>query len=77
MRLYNENGREGFSKSKVEVPTGCALFKNEIMLPPKAWAEEIYNLIHWEHYDGGHFAALEKPETLEKDIRLFVKKLKI
>ena len=22
MRLYNENGREGFSKSKVEVPTG-------------------------------------------------------
>tara|TARA_B100001027_G_scaffold210546_1_gene177809 strand:+ start:169 stop:1293 length:1125 start_codon:yes stop_codon:yes gene_type:complete len=77
MRLYNENGREGFSKSKVEVPTGCALFKNEIMLPPKAWAEEIYNLIHWEHYDGGHFAALEKPETLEKDIRLFVQKLKI
>ena len=77
MRLYNENGREGFSKSKVEVPTGCALFKNEIMLPPKAWAEEIYNLIHWEHYDGGHFAALEKPEILEKDIRLFVQKLKI
>ena len=77
MRLYNENGREGFSKSKVEVPTGCALFKNEIMLPPKVWAEEIYNLIHWEHYDGGHFAALEKPETLEKDIRLFVQKLKI
>ena len=77
IRLYNENGREGFSKSKVEVPTGCALFKNEIMLPPKAWAEEIYNLIHWEHYDGGHFAALEKPETLEKDIRLFVQKLKI
>jgi len=77
IRLYNENGREGFSKSKVEVPTGCALFKNEIMLPPKAWAEEIYNLIHWEHYDGGHFAALEKPETLERDIRLFVQKLKI
>ena len=77
MRLYNENGREGFSKSKVEVPTGCALFKNEIMLPPKAWAEEIYNLVHWEHYDGGHFAALEKPETLEKDIRLFAQKLKI
>ena len=77
MRLYNENGREGFTKSRVEVPTGCALFKNEIVLPPKAWAEEIYNLIHWKHYDGGHFAALEKPETLEKDIRLFVEKLRI
>ena len=77
MRLYNENGREGFSKSRINVPTGCALFKNEIMLPPKAWAKEIYNLIHWEHYDGGHFAALEKPEILEKDIRLFVQKLKI
>ena len=77
MRLYNENGREGFTKSRVDVPTGCALFKNEIVLPPKAWAEEIYNLIHWKHYDGGHFAALEKPETLEKDIRLFVQKLRI
>ena len=77
MRLYNENGREGFTKSKVDVPTGCALFKNEIVLPPKAWAEEIYNLIHWKHYDGGHFAALEKPETLEEDIRLFVHKLRI
>ena len=77
MRLYNENGREGFTKSRVYVPTGCALFKNEIVLPPKAWAEEIYNLIHWKHYDGGHFAALEKPETLEKDIRLFVQKLRI
>ena len=77
MRLYNENGREGFTKSRVEVPTGCALFKNEIVLPPKAWAEEIYNLIHWKYYDGGHFAALEKPETLEKDIRLFVEKLRI
>ena len=77
MRLYNENGREGFTKSRVDVPTGCALFKNEIVLPPKAWAEEIYNLIHWKHYDGGHFAALEKPEALEKDIRLFVQKLRI
>ena len=47
------------------------------MIPPKKWAEEIYNLIQWNVYDGGHFAALEKPEILAKDLEDFVDKLEI
>jgi pimeloyl-ACP methyl ester carboxylesterase len=52
-----------------------AIFKKDIMLPPRAWAENIYNIVQWNEYDGGHFAALEKPEILAKDICAFIEKL--
>jgi len=54
-----------------------AIFKKDIMLPPKAWAENIYNIVQWNEYDGGHFAALEKPMQLAKDINLFIQKLNL
>ena len=51
-----------------------AIFKRDIMLPPRVWAEKIYNVVQWNEYDGGHFAAMEKPLQLSKDINLFVDK---
>ena len=77
LKLYKENGDFGFSFNKISVPTAGAIFKKDIMIPPKKWAEEIYNLIQWNVYDGGHFAALEKPEILAKDLEDFVDKLEI
>ena len=77
LKLYKENGDFGFSFNKISVPTAGAIFKKDIMIPPKKWAEEIYNLIQWNVYDGGHFAALEKPEILAKDLEDFVAKLEI
>ena len=46
-----------------------------IMIPPKIWAEKIYNVVQWNEYDGGHFAAMEKPEVLAEDIVNFISKL--
>jgi pimeloyl-ACP methyl ester carboxylesterase len=54
-----------------------AIFKKDIMLPPKVWAENIYNIVQWNEYDGGHFAALENPKDLAQDINQFISKLKI
>ena len=54
-----------------------AVFKRDLIAPPRAWAEEIYDVVQWNIYDGGHFAALEQPESLSKDIIEFIKKLKI
>ena len=45
------------------------------MIPPKIWAEKIYNLVQWNEYDGGHFAAMEKPKELANDIVNFANKL--
>ena len=74
-RLYRENGDLGFSFEKIAQPMAGAIFKRDLIAPPKAWAEKIYNVVQWNMHDGGHFAALEKPEVLAKDILEFIDKL--
>ena len=67
-----QGGGTGGSTSRIEVPTGCAIFPREIMRPPRAWAEAIYNVTRWtEMPRGGHFAALEQPELFVDDVRAF------
>ena len=76
-RIYKANGQFGFSFNPVKAPFAGAVFSNEIIKPPRAWAEEIYNVIQWNKFEGGHFAANENPEILAKDVIDFVKKLKL
>jgi microsomal epoxide hydrolase len=57
---------------RVEVPTGCAVFPGELLKMPRAWAEQLYNVVHYERYDrGGHFAAMEEPDLFVADVRKF------
>ena len=60
---------------RVEVPTAAALFPKEYLeWPPKSYVERIYNVKRWTKMPrGGHFAALEQPDLLVKDIVLFAK----
>jgi len=60
---------------RVEVPTAAALFPKEYLeWPPKSYAERIYNIQRWTKMPkGGHFAALEQPDLLVKDIVSFKK----
>jgi len=60
---------------RVEVPTAAALFPKEYLeWPPKSYVERIYNVQRWTKMPrGGHFAALEQPDLLVKDIVLFAK----
>ena len=56
----------------VESPTGVAVFKEEVVLMPRKWADNYYNLRHWtEMNSGGHFAPMEEPKALVRDIRKF------
>ena len=63
---------------RVETPTGCALFPRELLAwPPRSYVERVYNVTHWtEMPRGGHFAALEEPELLIRDIRAFARPLR-
>jgi pimeloyl-ACP methyl ester carboxylesterase len=76
-RLYKENGDFGFSFENIKQPMAGAVFERDLIAPPRAWAEEIYNVVQWNSHKGGHFAALEEPETLATDILEFIKKLNI
>jgi microsomal epoxide hydrolase len=62
---------------KVTAPTAYAEFPREILHPPRAWAERVYNIRRWTRMSaGGHFAALEEPEALAADIRAFFRELR-
>jgi pimeloyl-ACP methyl ester carboxylesterase len=61
----------------VRVPTAYASFPREILHPPRAWAERVYDIRRWTAMPaGGHFAALEEPEALAADIRAFFRDLR-
>lgn len=61
----------------VEVPTGVAVFPEEIIHMPRRWAERYYNLQRWTVMPaGGHFAPMEEPERLVEDIRAFFRPLR-
>ena len=57
----------------LSIPLGFSWFPKEICPVPKAWVERTGNLVwHREHERGGHFAALERPEVLLRDVEEFV-----
>ncbi len=79
-RLYYESSHSQnnmFADGRIETPTGAAMFPGELYQPPRAWAAEQYNIVHWTHQTaGGHFAALEAPELLADDLRDFFRPLR-
>jgi microsomal epoxide hydrolase len=74
-RLYYECHRSGVNRPpnpRISVPTGAAIFPREVIRPSREWAERHYAIEHWtEMRSGGHFAAMEEPDALVSDIRLF------
>jgi microsomal epoxide hydrolase len=64
--------------ARIDVPTGYVEFPKEILRPPRSIAERSYaNIQRWTKMEkGGHFAALEQPEALARDIRAFFRPLR-
>jgi microsomal epoxide hydrolase len=60
-----------------EVPAAFAMFPKDLSHPPREWAERFFNVQRWSEMPrGGHFAALEEPEALVRDIREFLRTLR-
>ena len=58
-------------------PFGYAYFAWDVLPAPRAWVATTGNLVwHRQHAEGGHFAALERPEVLLQDVEDFVKELR-
>lgn len=59
----------------VIVPTGAAIFPNELTHAPKLWVKQKYHklMTYTLMARGGHFAAMEEPELMAQDIQKFVK----
>ena len=73
-RIYYENSKTPAQKPMgyIDVPTGAAIYPAEIFITPRSWAAAAYDLRHWTVMaEGGHFAALEQPESYLNDLRAF------
>jgi microsomal epoxide hydrolase len=78
-RLYYEAARSRASgpPAPSTVPTGVAVFPEEIAAPVRRLAEQTNNIVHWSEFDrGGHFAAMEEPDLLVADVREFFRPLR-
>jgi len=79
-RLYAEgrNAPIRFERGeRVPAPCGVARFPLEAPMPPREWAARAYDVVRWtEMPRGGHFAALEEPELLARDVLEFFRPLR-
>lgn len=78
--LYYEfaRGNEFGPPDPTTTPTGVAVFARDIVKPIRRIAEVSSNVTHWSEFDrGGHFAAMEQPELLVEDIRMFFRNTRI
>ncbi|MBI4912199.1 MAG: epoxide hydrolase [Acidobacteria bacterium] len=78
MRDYFDNrwhGAELRPGDRVQVPAGVANFDHTFVSegrPPREWAERLYDVRRWTVMPrGGHFAAVEQPELLARDLAAF------
>ncbi|PQP26545.1 epoxide hydrolase family protein [Rhodococcus opacus] len=68
---YMQESSWGADKSASGVPTAVIVFAHDVGI--RRYAEQEHAITRWTDVEdrGGHFAALEEPETLTADIREF------
>jgi pimeloyl-ACP methyl ester carboxylesterase len=64
-------------KTRIEKPVAIARFPVDLIpFPPRSQVERTMNVARWTEFaEGGHFAALERPNDLVGDIRAFARGL--
>jgi epoxide hydrolase len=63
------------AKESSGVPTAAVVFAHDVGI--RRYAEQENTITRWTDVDrGGHFAALEEPETLAEDVREFFRPLR-
>lgn len=79
IRIYNENSKHPLifnERDFVKAPVAFAKFPKELPAPPRSYIEKGFNIQRWtEMFAGGHFAAMEQPILLAKDMTDFFKAL--
>lgn len=76
-RLYYENMHmaPAWGQPPATTPTGVAAFAQDISI--RRYGEQGNKIVHWSDFEeGGHFAAMEVPELLTRDIRTFFRGLR-
>lgn len=72
--LVREGARVFPASGRVNVPTAIAAYRDPVFpVPPRSRVERSYDVVRWTDMpQGGHFAAMERPDTFADDVRAFV-----
>jgi microsomal epoxide hydrolase len=74
-RIYRESALdedEIVVPPQIPVPAGIASFPKEPFGSPREWLEDVYDIRRYSVFEsGGHFAALEQPGVVLKELREF------
>lgn len=74
-RLYWESMHGDEWPTRLEVPTGVAVFAEDVAI--RRYGEQGHNIVHWSDFErGGHFAAMEAPDLFVGDVREFFSKIR-
>jgi pimeloyl-ACP methyl ester carboxylesterase len=75
-RIYYEGAQSwGQPRERSEVPTAVAVFPGDTTIRPLA--ERDHRVVQWSEFGrGGHFAAMEAPDLLVEDVRMFFRRLR-
>jgi pimeloyl-ACP methyl ester carboxylesterase len=79
MRDYWDNRRYRVEPSYVNTPTAFGVFAHETVPegePPREYMERLYHVRRWTVFPaGGHFAPVERPEDVARDLTAFFRGL--
>lgn len=78
MRIYREFHLSASDAipARLDTPVAYAVFPKEVVIAPERWIDPLYNVVQrTEMPRGGHFAALEQPDLVVQDLRLFFAKV--
>jgi len=70
IRYYYEDMHAGEWPMRSETPVGVAAFADDVAI--RRYSDDLNNIVQWRDHDsGGHFAAIEEPDLLTRDLRDF------
>lgn len=76
IRVYHANSFTLPPLSKISVPVAFAAFKYDVLPVPKTWVMQNYPVKQYSEIPrGGHFTALEQPETFSETLIRFAESL--
>jgi len=71
-RYHYEEAHAGTEPAVNAAPTGVAVFADDFKSIRTFAERDNSNIVHWSEYpSGGHYAALELPDTVSSDLRQF------
>ena len=75
MRDYWDNHRYPVKPAYIRTPTAFGVFAHQTISegePPRAYLERLYNIQRWTVFpNGGHFAPVEQPAPVAKELTAF------